>query len=148
MRWLGVSRILAYLPLGLLVWVATLESGVHATLAGVVIALLVPARSVNGRNVLEELERRLHPVISFVVLPLFALANAGVVLGGSALDDPGARDVALAVVLGLVIGKFLGIAGATLATLRLGLGSLPEGVDLRSVFGIAALGGIGSTVPC
>ena len=146
MRRLGVARILAYVPLGLLVWVATLESGVHATIAGVLLALLVPAHPVNGRKVLELLEDRLHPVTSFVVLPLFALANAGIVLGGTALDDPAAKDVAFAVAASLVIGKLVGIAGATVATLRLRLGTLPEGVDLRSVFGIAALGGIGFTV--
>ncbi len=146
MRRLGIVRVLAYVPVGLFVWVATLESGVHATLAGVAIALLTPARPINGRNVLEELEDGVHPVSSFLVLPLFALANAGVELGGSALSDPLGREIALAVVLGLVVGKFVGIAGATLAALRLGIGQLPSGVDLRGVLGAAALGGIGFTV--
>ena len=146
MRRLGVVRVLGYVPVGLLVWVAMLESGVHATLAGVAVALLTPARPVEGRNVLEELEDRIHPVSSFFVLPLFALANAGVALGGSALSDPRGREVALAVVVGLVVGKFLGVAGATLAALRLGLGRLPAGVDRRGLLGAAALAGIGFTV--
>lgn len=146
MRRLGIVRVLAYVPVGLFVWVAMLESGVHATLAGVAVALLTPGRPIEGRSVLEELEERVHPVTSFLVLPVFALANAGVELGGSALSDPVGRDVAIAVVVGLVVGKFLGIAGATLAALRLGLGKLPSGVDRRGLLGAAALAGIGFTV--
>ena len=146
MRRLGIVSALAYLPVGLFVWAATLESGVHATLAGVALALLTPARPVGGRKVLEGLERRVHPVTSFLVLPVFALANAGVVLGGSALSDPQGRKVALAVGAGLVVGKFAGIAAATLASLQLGIGRLPSGVDRRGLLGAAALGGIGFTV--
>jgi NhaA family Na+:H+ antiporter len=71
----GVTRVLAYLPIGVFVWVATHESGVHATIAGVALALLTPARPVAGRRVLEALEHRLHPVSSFAIVPLFALAN-------------------------------------------------------------------------
>jgi NhaA family Na+:H+ antiporter len=146
MRALGVRRILAYVPLGIFVWVATFESGVHATLAGVALALLTPAVPVGGRDVLGELEHRLHPLVNLGILPLFALANAGVKLGGGELSDSDGRRIALAVGVGLVVGKFLGIAGATLAALRLRLGTLPPGVDLRSLLGAAALGGIGFTV--
>lgn len=146
MRRLGVSAIAAYIPIGVAIWVATYESGVHATLAGVALGLLTPATPVNGRSVLEELEERVHPFSSYFVLPLFALANAGVELGGSTLSDSTARNVALAVAIALVAGKFVGIAGATLLALRLRLGSLPEGVDLRGALGAAALGGIGFTV--
>ena len=144
-RW-GVAAIAAYIPAGIALWIAMHESGVHATLAGVILGLLTPAGPVRGRNVLEELEDRVHPVSSYFVLPVFALANAGVELGGSALNDSEGRQVALAVAVGLVVGKFTGIAGATLVALRLRLGSLPDGVDLRGVFGAAALGGIGFTV--
>jgi NhaA family Na+:H+ antiporter len=146
MRALGVRRVLAYVPLGLFVWVATFESGIHATLAGVALALLTPAVPVKGRDVLGELEHGLHPWVNFAILPLFALANAGVKLGGGELSAPDGRRIALAVALGLVVGKFLGIAGATLAALRLRLGALPSGVDLRGLLGAAALGGIGFTV--
>jgi Na+:H+ antiporter, NhaA family len=146
MRRLGVRRILAYVPLGIFVWVATFESGVHATLAGVALALLTPAVPVGGRDVLGELEHRLHPWVNLGILPLFALANAGVKLSGGELSDSTGRKVALAVALGLVVGKFVGIAGATIAALRLKLGALPPGVDLRSLLGAAALGGIGFTV--
>jgi NhaA family Na+:H+ antiporter len=146
MQRLGVERTLAYAPAALIVWVATFESGVHATIAGVALAALTPVRTAAGREVLEQLEGRFHLVTSYAVLPLFALANAGVELGGSALDQPSGRRIALAVLLGLVAGKVIGISAATLAALRLRLGSLPPGVDLRSVFGVAALGGIGFTV--
>ncbi|MBS1863226.1 MAG: Na+/H+ antiporter NhaA [Actinobacteria bacterium] len=146
MRALGVRRVLAYLPLGAFVWVATFESGVHATLAGVALALLTPATPVGGRDVLGELEHRLHPWVNLGILPLFALANAGVKLGGGELSDPAGQRIAVAVALGLVVGKFLGIGGATLAALRLGLGALPSGVDRRGLLGAAALGGIGFTV--
>jgi NhaA family Na+:H+ antiporter len=146
MRALGVRRILAYVPLGVFVWVATFESGVHATLAGVALALLTPAVPVGGRDVLGELEHRLHPWVNLGILPLFALANAGVKLSGGELSDSTGRKLALAVALGLVVGKFIGIGGATLAALRLNLGALPSGVDRRGLLGAAALGGIGFTV--
>jgi NhaA family Na+:H+ antiporter len=146
MRRLGVIRVLFYVPVGIFVWVAMLESGVHATIAAVALALLTPAHPIAGREVLRELEDGLHTVSSFLVLPLFALANAGVAIGGSALEDSDGRRVAVAVAVALVLGKFLGIAGATIAALRLGLGALPEGLGLRSVLGVAALAGIGFTV--
>lgn len=146
MRALGVRRVIAYVPVGAAIWVAMLESGVHATLAGVLLALLTPARPIEGRRVLEELETRLHPFTSLLVLPLFALANAGVELGGAALSDPEGRQIAVAVAVGLLIGKLAGIAGATFVALKLRLGTLPAGVDMRGLLGAAALGGIGFTV--
>ncbi len=115
-RLLGVRRILVYVPLGLFVWVATFESGIHATLAGVALALITPAVPVGGRDVLGEIEHALHPWVNFAILPLFALANAGVKLGGGELSDPDGRRIALAVALGLVVGKFIGIVGATLGS--------------------------------
>jgi Na+:H+ antiporter, NhaA family len=146
MRALGVRRIVAYVPIGIFVWVATFESGIHATLAGVALALLTPAVPLGGRDVLGELEHRLHPWVNLGILPLFALANAGVKLGGGELSDPTGRRIALAVAVGLVVGKFIGIGGATLAALKLRLGALPSGVDRRGLLGAAALGGIGFTV--
>jgi NhaA family Na+:H+ antiporter len=146
MRLAGARRILVFVPIGVLVWVATLESGIHATLAGVALALITPATPVGGRDVLGELEHRLHPWVNYAILPLFALANAGVKLGGGELSDSDGRRIALAVALGLVLGKFIGIAGATVAALKLRLGALPSGVDLGGLLGAAALGGIGFTV--
>jgi len=130
----------------LVVWVATLESGVHATLAGVALALLIPARGMQGHDTMELLEDRLHPFSSFVILPAFALANAGIALGGGALDDSDGRSVAVAVAVALVVGKFVGVAGASLLALRFRIGRLPLGVDRRSLLGLAALAGIGFTV--
>jgi NhaA family Na+:H+ antiporter len=146
MRRLGVRAVLAYVPLGVLVWAATLESGVHATIAGVALGLLTPARPVRGRAVLEQLEHRLHPLSSYLAVPLFALANAGVPLGAETLGAAVASPVAWGAALGLLAGKAIGITLTSLAALRLGIGSLPEGMSIRQVLGVATLGGIGFTV--
>jgi Na+:H+ antiporter, NhaA family len=146
MRRLGVAHPLAYVPIALAIWVATHESGVHATIAGVALGLLTPAHPVGGREVLRELEHRLHPYSSFLIVPLFALANAGVALGGDTLSEAASSRLTWAIVAGLVIGKLLGIAGATLTGLRAGVGELPEGMRPGQAWGVAALGGIGFTV--
>ena len=146
LRRVGVTGVLAYVPLGVFVWVATHESGVHATIAGVALGLLTPARPIAGRRVLEDIEHRLHPISGFAIVPLFALANAGVALNADTLGDAASSRVAWAIALGLVVGKLFGIAGASLLALRLGLGTLPDGVQPRQVWGAAALGGIGFTV--
>jgi len=146
MRAVGVQRVIAYIPLGLIVWVAMLESGVHATIAGVAVGLLTPAGPVGGRQVLEQLEHRLHPFTSLLVIPLFALANAGIALDGSTISDAAGNQIVWAIAVGLIVGKLLGISGTTLLVARLGIGSLPAGVRAQHVWGIAALGGIGFTV--
>lgn len=146
MRWIGFASPLAYLLPALFVWVATLEAGVHPTIAGVALGLLTPATPVKGRPVLEQLEHRLHPFTSFLVLPLFALANAGVELGGGIFSTSTEVKVGLGVVLGLAIGKLAGIAAMTWLAVRTGLGTLPPGVGTRTAVGIAALAGIGFTV--
>jgi NhaA family Na+:H+ antiporter len=145
-RRLGLTRVAAYIPAGVMLWVATHESGVHATVAGVALGLLTPTGEVGGRQVLEDLEHRLHHVTSFVAVPLFALANAGVYLGGGKLGDAAGARVAWAIAVGLVLGKLAGIAGATFLGLRAGVGTLPEGVARTQVWGVAALGGVGFTV--
>ena len=126
-------------------WVATYESGVHATIAGVALGLLTPARP-SGRSPAERLESALHPVASFVIVPLFALANAGVRLDAGALDAPGARAVAVGVAVGLVVGKPVGVAGASWLAVRTGLGRLPDGMTPAQVVGLGAVAGIGFTV--
>ena len=146
MQRVGVSRVAAYIPVGLLLWLATLESGVHATIAGVVLGLLTPANPVGGRHVLEQLEHRLHPVTSFVVIPIFALANAGVALGGDRIVEAVNNSLMWAIAAGLIVGKLLGIAGATLLGIRLRIGILPAGVTRAQLWGVSALGGIGFTV--
>ena len=142
----GVTRISPYVPVGIAVWVATLESGIHATIAGVALGLLTPAGLVGGRAVLEELEHRVHPLSAFVAVPLFALANAGVYLGGGALGDAASGRVAWAIAIGLVAGKLAGIAASVFGGVRVRLGTLPADVGRGAVWGAAALGGIGFTV--
>jgi len=143
---LGVASPLAYAPLALVAWLAVHESGVHATIAGVALGLLVPARPFRGRDVLAPLEHRLHPISAFVVVPLFALANAGVDLGGGVLGDALGSSLTWGVAGGLVLGKLVGITGATLLALRLRVGTLPAGMRPVQVVGVGALGGIGFTV--
>jgi len=143
---LGVDRPLAYVIPGALLWVCVYEAGIEPTLAGVVLGLLTPALPRRGRPVLERLESGLHPVSSFVIVPVFALANAGVVLTGDAIDHALASRVTVGIVVGLVVGKFVGISGATLLALRLRIGRLPDDLGLAHIFGVATLGGIGFTV--
>lgn len=143
---LGVRAVGAYVPLGMLVWLATLESGVHATIAGVALGLATPARPVRGRPVLQQLEHRLHPVSSYLVVPVFALANAGVPLGAEALRAAAASPVAWGVAVGLLAGKLLGVTVASVAAMRLRLGALPNDLSMRHVVGLGALAGVGFTV--
>lgn len=141
-----VGRPLAYVPVGILAWYCTLRAGIHPTIAGVALGLLTPAVPVAGRNVLQDLEHRLHPWSSYMIVPLFALANAGVHLGGGALQKALASRLTWAVAAGLLVGKIVGITSATWASLRLRLGTLPGAVRMGHVVGIGALGGIGFTV--
>ena len=129
----------ALLILGPVAWWCTHESGIHATIAGVALGLVIPV----ARG--ERYEHRLHPFTSFLVVPLFALANAGVRLTGT-LGAPGAGRLAAAIVVGLVLGKVLGVAGATWLGVRLGLGVLPKGMNAGHLLGVAATAGIGFTV--
>jgi NhaA family Na+:H+ antiporter len=141
-----VSSPWAYVPLALVIWFAVLESGIHATIAGVALGLMTPAHPVRGKPVLEELERGLHPLSAYLVVPLFALANAGVDLRGGVLGDAAGERLTWAVALGLVIGKTIGIGAATLGARRLGVGELPGGMPPTQIWPVAALGGIGFTV--
>jgi len=145
-RRLGVTQIAPYLLLGIAVWIAIHESGVHATIAGVALGLLTPTGIVGGRNVLEFLEHRLHAISAFAIVPLFALSNAGVSFGADILTETAHSRVAWAIAAGLVLGKLLGIAGATFLGLRLGVGTLPADVSRGQVWGLAAVCGIGFTV--
>jgi NhaA family Na+:H+ antiporter len=142
----GVDRPIAYVVPGIVLWWCLHEAGVEPTLAGVALGLLTPARPRRGVPVLERLEDGLHPVSSFVIVPIFALANAGVVLSGEAIDHALSSRVAIGIVVGLVVGKFVGIFGASTLAVRAGIGALPRGVHLRHVAGVAVLGGMGFTV--
>jgi Na+:H+ antiporter, NhaA family len=146
MQFFRIGHPLAYVLPGVVLWVCVFEAGIHATIAGVALGLLTPARPLGGTQTIERLEHRLHPVSSFVVIPLFALANAGVALSISAVGDSFTSLIGLGVILGLVVGKSVGITGAALLAIRLKLGQLPPEVDRRQILGAAALGGIGFTV--
>ncbi|MEW6475161.1 MAG: Na+/H+ antiporter NhaA [Actinomycetota bacterium] len=142
----GLNRPVAYLPLAGLAWYCTYRSGVHPTIAGVALGLLTPAGTVGGRPVLEDLEAKLHPWSSYLVIPIFALANAGVSLDRDALRDAVASRLTWAVIVGLVVGKLAGITGAAVLGLRTRLGRLPSDIDVGHVLGAGAVGGIGFTV--
>lgn len=144
----GVAAIPIYVVLGVAVWLATLQSGVHATIAGAILGLLTPARTRPGEemSVAERLEGLLHPWTSFLVVPLFALANAGVALSLDGIADALASSISIGVALGLVVGKTAGISAATWLAVRTGLGRLPDEVRWRHIFGAATVAGIGFTV--
>ncbi len=146
MQRLNVSRISPYWLIGIVAWVAVLSSGVHATIAGVILGLMTPAHPIKGRHIIEELEHRLHPYTSLLIVPLFALANAGIVISGPILTDATANTIFWGVAIGLVVGKVLGIGTGILIAQRMRWGTLPSGVLSSHVWGVAALGGIGFTV--
>ena len=146
MRTAGLSRPVHYLLPAIALWLLLHESGVHATIAGVALGLLTPARPVRGRAVLDELQHRLHPLSAMAVVPLFALANAGVTLRSDTVRDAATSPIGWGVFLGLLVGKTVGLTAATLLTRRLGIGSLPADIETRHVIGGAALAGIGFTV--
>ncbi|HEX7095621.1 MAG TPA: Na+/H+ antiporter NhaA, partial [Acidimicrobiales bacterium] len=145
-RRLRVHWLSAYVALGAVMWLAFREAGVHATLAGVVCGLLAPVTPHVAGERVERLEHSLHRLSSFVIVPLFALANAGLDLGGGVVRDALGSRVTLAVVFGLVAGKPIGITLASWIGVRLGLGALPPGVTWRELFGVASIAGIGFTV--
>ncbi|MDP9314699.1 MAG: Na+/H+ antiporter NhaA [Chloroflexota bacterium] len=187
---LGVRSTLVYIGLGVLVWLGFLQSGVHATIAGVLVALTVPARNRIDPSVfldriysltrrfeqsplepstmvtddvqqtvvieleeacedvqapLQKLEHSLHTWVQFLIVPIFALANAGVPLSVGNVAD-GATPVMLGIVLGLVVGKFTGLLGLSYVAVRTGLAPLPEGVVWRHMVGVSFLAGIGFTM--
>ncbi len=148
----GVTRPAAYVLLGIPLWIAVLKSGVHATLAGVVVAMFIPLRTpensssvAKSPSLLRHLEHALHPWVAFGVLPVFAFANAGVSLGGLSVADV-VHPVPLGIMVGLFAGKQIGILTVSWLAVRLGIASRPEGVSWRQLFGTAMLCGIGFTM--
>lgn len=142
---LGVERIGVYLLIGLLLWLCVLKSGVHATLAGVALGLLIPMKRKNGSSPLLELEHALHPYVKFLILPLFAFANAGLSLNGFSIESL-MRDVPFGIIAGLVVGKPVGILLATALLVFTGLAKLPEKASWRHIIGVSCLAGIGFTM--
>ncbi|MBI6816933.1 Na+/H+ antiporter NhaA [Pseudomonas syringae pv. aptata] len=144
---LGVKKLLPYLIVGALLWFFMLQSGIHATLAGVALALCIPLGKPDeeARSPLLHLEEKLHPWVAFVVVPIFGFANAGVSLSGITADklvDP----VPLGVALGLLVGKQIGIFAMAALAIRAGLARLPDGSNWGQLYGVAALCGIGFTM--
>ncbi|GJD95282.1 Na+/H+ antiporter NhaA [Methylobacterium iners] len=146
----GVTRLPVYLALGLVLWVFVLRSGVHATVAGVLLAMTIPLRASPGRpedvtSPLHRLEHGLHPWSAFLVLPIFGFANAGVSLAGvtgEMLRDP----VTLGVALGLFLGKQIGVFGFVVAIVKLGLAQKPAHASWGQIYGVSLLCGIGFTM--
>ena len=184
---LGIRAIGVYVVLGALFWIALEKSGIHATIAGVILGLLTPAHphynpggfraamdALVGRHeaaaerhdeaeidatlvgmddlvegtesALERLERQVHPWSSFLILPLFALANAGIILSGDALSNAFSSTITLGVVAGLLVGKTVGVTAFTYLAVKSGLATLPNGVTWAHIIGTAMLAGIGFTV--
>jgi len=141
----GVVRLPLYLFFGFLLWLAVLNSGVHATLAGVILGLMIPLGRGSRDGASERLLHALHPWVAFVILPVFAFANAGVPLAGLGLDDLLA-PVPLGIAAGLLFGKILGVFGCLWLGLRLGWGRLEPGVGRSALLGMSALCGIGFTM--
>jgi NhaA family Na+:H+ antiporter len=145
----GVMRLAPYLLLGLGLWGAMLFSGIHATLAGVVLAMTIPLGSVGGENErsspLCHLEDKLAGWVAFLVLPVFGFANAGVSLAGTSMDTLLA-PLSLGIAAGLFFGKQIGIMASVYAASRTGLAHLPAGASWREIYGVAILCGIGFTM--
>jgi Na+:H+ antiporter, NhaA family len=140
----GVARSWPYALLGLLLWLLVLQSGVHATLAGVAAAFTIPM-AVGRKRPLERMEHILHPWVAILIVPIFAFANAGVNLRGVVLADI-ASPLPLGIALGLILGKQLGIMGAASITVKAGWASLPAGVSWRQLHGLSVIAGIGFTM--
>ena len=146
----GVKSITPYIVLGVILWVAVLKSGVHATLAGVVLAFFIPmydksSEKDEAHSPLVKLEHDLHPTVAFFILPVFAFANAGVSFSGvtlSSLFDP----IPMGIAAGLVFGKQIGVFGFSYIGHKLGIAKMPEGTDWLSIYGVSALCGIGFTM--
>ncbi len=187
MRWLGFRATLAYLFPAIIFWAAMLKSGVHATIAGVILGAITPAKSLGRKRTfietvqaalpnvrdsfdkeeterdeiifgrieelarqtespLERLERMVHPWVSYLVLPVFALVNAGVALSSEFIRQAFTSPVTLGIMCGLIAGKAAGVSALSWLAVRLGWAALPQGVSWRHVFGAGLIGGVGFTV--
>jgi NhaA family Na+:H+ antiporter len=152
----GVRSIPVYVVFGVGLWLAVQQSGLHATLAGVILGLMAPTQPVRRADrfgagteeasVVERLERRLHPWTSFLIVPLFALANAGIPLGRDDLAAAVGSRITYGVVVGLVVGKVVGITAFTWLAARVRVGVLPAGATWPGIIAVAMIGGIGFTV--
>lgn len=143
----GVVDTSPYLWVGLIMWTALLKSGVHATLAGVALAVFIPMVAPNEpqRSPLRTLENDLHHLVAFVILPIFAFANAGVSVGGMGMDDF-LHPVSVGIAVGLFLGKQLGVFSFCWIALKIGIAKMPSGASIGTIYGISVLCGIGFTM--
>ncbi len=147
MSWRQVSSVSTYILVGVVMWIAVLKSGVHATLAGVALAAFIPMRDASdpGHSPLRELEHDLHHVVAFGVLPIFAFVNAGISFAGVGMADL-LHPVPLGIAAGLFIGKQLGVFAFCAVAIKLGLARLPEGAGWGALYGVSILAGVGFTM--
>lgn len=146
----NVTKLSWYLIVGAVLWVSVLKSGVHATLAGVVLGFAIPLAGKDGdhsdeHSPLKHLEHALHPYVAYLILPLFAFANAGISLEGVSLAGMTSM-LPLGIALGLLIGKPLGIFSFSYLAVKAGLAKMPEGINFKHVFAVSVLCGIGFTM--
>ena len=147
LKGIGVRRVAPYLVVGVVLWVCVLKSGVHATLAGVIVSFFIPMRGKNADDPspLRGLEHSLHPWVAFMVLPIFGFANAGVYLGDFSFAKMFA-GIPLGVALGLFVGKQAGVFAMTWLTFRMGWARRPDGTTMAMFYGVSLLTGVGFTM--
>lgn len=147
LNYLRVTRVTPYILIGFILWICVMQSGVHATLSGILIAFAIPLRNEKNpqRSPLKKLERTLHPWVAFGVLPVFAFANAGINFSGVTWKDF-LNPITIGIVLGLAVGKQVGVWLASWAAIRLGLAKLPRGANMMSVYGVGLIAGVGFTM--
>ncbi|CAA2930146.1 Na+/H+ antiporter NhaA [Arsenophonus endosymbiont of Bemisia tabaci] len=145
MNWRKVENTSAYLVVAVILWVCILKSGIHATLAGVIVGFLIPLKEGQNNSPSEQLEHLLHPWVAYLILPLFAFANAGIQLDGVTLTNL-ASALPIGVALGLLIGKPTGIFLFSWLALKLGVAKLPAKINLKQIFSVSVLCGIGFTM--
>ncbi|WP_063657256.1 Na+/H+ antiporter NhaA [Candidatus Arsenophonus triatominarum] len=145
MNWRKVENTSAYLIVGIILWVCILKSGIHATLAGVIVGFLIPLKGGQNNSPSEQLEHLLHPWVAYLILPLFAFANAGIQLDGVTLTNF-ASALPIGVALGLLIGKPTGIFLFSWLALKLGVAKLPAKINLKQIFAVSVLCGVGFTM--
>jgi len=144
----NIVRKSPYILIGIIMWIATLKSGVHATLAGVVLAMFIPMQDKNdpdGPSPLRSLEHDLHGVVAFFILPVFAFANAGISLKGVGIEQM-THSVPIGIALGLFFGKQLGVFGLCWLAIKMKIASLPDKMSWLSLYGTSAICGIGFTM--
>lgn len=146
MNLFGIRRAALYIVVGVFIWVAVLKSGVHATLAGIIVAMAIPIKAdEHGHSPLKQLEHSLHPWIAYAILPIFAFANAGVDFSKIGADQV-FSGVSLGIALGLIFGKQIGVFVPTWLAIKSGVVKMPEGANWLMLYGVAVTTGIGFTM--